>query len=369
MALGAIGLVYGFLTDTHRTWANLLLNNYYFLSLAIGAAFFFSLQYITQSGWSAMFRRIPEAIMAYIPYAAVIMLVMFFGLHDIYHWSHPDLVAGDELLSHKAPYLNIPFFMIRMIIFLASWIVLTRYLRKLSLQEDSLGGLEMFEKMEFWSKVFIFVLAITFSMATFDWIMSIDAHWFSTIFAFKNFGAAFYHGTSLVALIAIVLHKKGYFKDMNEFHLLDFSRYMFGLSIIWGYLYFAQFALIWFGNIPEETIYYAKRWENGWKIFFYLNFAINWFIPFIVLLPQKFDKNINIVYGICILLLLGLYTDIYEQVMPDFLKSPSIGIIEIGIFAGLAGLFLFAFGKALAKAPLIAKNHPYLEESMHHHLH
>ncbi|HNW53885.1 MAG TPA: hypothetical protein PKN21_06420, partial [Bacteroidales bacterium] len=160
-----------------------------------------------------------------------------------------------------------------------------------------------------------------------------------------------------------------YFKDLSEYHLLDFSRYMFGLSIIWGYLYFAQFALIWFGNIPEETIYYAKRWDNGWKIFFYLNFAINWFIPFIVLLPQKFDKNINIVYSICILLLIGLYADIYEQVMPDFLKSPSIGIIEIGVFAGLAGLFLFAFGRALAKAPLIAKNHPYLEESIHHHLH
>ena len=369
MGLGVIGLTYGFLTDTHRTWANLLMNNYYFLSLALGAAFFFSLQYITQSGWSAMFRRIPEALMAYIPYAAVIMLVMFFGLHDIYHWSHPDLVANDELLAHKAPYLNIPFFMIRIVVFFAAWILLTRYLRKLSLQEDSLGGLVMFEKMEFWSKIFIFVLAVTFSMASFDWIMSIDAHWFSTIFAFKNFGAAFYHGTSLVALIAIILHKKGYFKDMNEYHLLDFSRYMFGLSIIWGYLYFSQFALIWFGNIPEETIYYAKRWENGWMFFFIANFVINWFIPFIVLLPQKLDKNINVVYAISILLLVGLYTDIYEQVMPDFMTSPQIGIIEIGVFAGLAGLFLFVFSKALAKAPVIAKNHPYLEESVHHHIH
>jgi hypothetical protein len=369
MGLGVIGLGYGFLTDTHRTWANLLMNNYYFLSLALGASFFFSLQYITQSGWSAMFRRVPEALMAYIPYAAIIMLVMFFGLHDIYHWSHPDLVANDELLAHKSPYLNIPFFMIRVVIFFAAWILLTRYLRKLSLQEDQIGGTAMFEKMEFWSKVFIFVLALSFSMASFDWIMSIDAHWFSTIFAFKNFAAAFYHGTSLVGLIVIVLHKKGYFKDLNEYHLLDFSRYMFGLSIIWGYLYFSQFALIWFGNIPEETIYYAKRWDNGWYIFFIANFAINWFIPFIGLLPQKLDKNINFVYFICILLLVGLYTDIYEQVMPDFIKSPSIGIIEIGVFAGLAGLFLFAFSKALAKAPIIAKNHPYLDESIHHHLH
>jgi hypothetical protein len=297
------------------------------------------------------------------------MLLMFFGLHDIYQWANPDVVVHDELLLHKAPYLNVPFFMIRIIIFCASWVLLTRYLRKLSLKEDNLAGMVMFEKLEFWSKIFIFVLALSFSMASFDWIMSIDAHWFSTVFAFKNFGAAFYHGTSLVALIAIVLHKKGYFKDMNEYHLLDFSRYMFGLSIIWGYLYFTQFALIWFGNIPEETIYYATRWDNGWIIFIFLNFAINWFIPFIVLLPQKLDKNINVVLAICILLLIGLYTDIYEQVMPDFLKSPSFGIIELGVLAGMAGLFLFAFSKALAKSPLIPKNHPYLEESIHHHIH
>ncbi len=369
MGLGVIGLAYGFLTNPSRTWANLLMDNYYFISLAIGAAFFFSLQYITQSGWSAMFRRIPEALMAYIPYAAIIMLVMYFGFHDIYQWSNPDLVANDELLTHKAPYLNTPFFMIRLVIFFACWILLTRYLRKLSLQEDALGSREIFEKLEFWSKVFIFVLAFTFSLASFDWIMSIDAHWYSAIFAFKNFGAAFYHGTSLIALIAIILHKKGYFKDMNEYHLLDFSRYMFMLSIIWGYLYFSQFMLIWYGNIPEETIYYANRWENGWLIFIFLNFGVNWFIPFIGLLPQKLDKSINFVYFICILLLVGLYIDIYEQVMPDFMTSPSFGIIEIGVFAGLAGLFLFSFGKALAKVPLIARNHPYLEESINHHLH
>ncbi len=369
MGLGVVGLIYGFMTDTQRTWANLLMNNFYFISLTLGAAFFFSIQYITQSGWSAMFRRIPEAIMAYIPYAAVLMLVLFFGLHDLYHWANPDLVAHDELLMHKAPYQNVPFFMIRIVVFFAAWILLTRYLRKLSLKEDVLGGTAMFEKMEYWSKIFIFVLAITFSMASFDWIMSIDSHWFSTIFAFKSFAGAFYHGTSLIALIAIVLHKKGYYKDMNEYHLLDFSRYMFGLSIIWGYLYFTQFTLIWYGNIPEETVYFVKRWNNGWIAFFYANFAINWFIPFIGLLPQKLDKKINFVYFICILLLVGLYTDLFEQVMPDFTITPKFGIIEIGVFAGFAGLFLFAISKALAKAPLIPKNHPYLEESIHHHIH
>lgn len=369
MGLGVVGLVVGFMTDPARTWANLLFSNYYFLSLSIGAAFFFSIQYITQSGWSAMFRRVPEALMQYIPYASIIMLILFFGLHDIYHWSHEDAVAHDELLAHKAPFLNVPFFMIRIVIYCLPWVLLTRHLRKLSLEEDKLGGLRSFEKIEFWSKVFIFVLALTFSMASFDWIMSIDAHWYSTIFAFKNFAAAFYHGTALIALIVIILHKKGYYKDLNESHLLDFSRYMFALSIIWGYLYFTQFALIWFGNIPEETAYYAARWDNGWLIFFVLNFLLNWLIPFIGLLPQKLDKNINFVYFITIVLLVGLFTDIFEQVMPIITTTPKIGIIEIGIFAGLAGLFIFALVTALTKAPLIPKNHPYLDESIHHHVH
>lgn len=156
---------------------------------------------------------------------------------------------------------------------------------------------------------------------------------------------------------------------MNEYHLLDFSRYIFMLSIIWGYLNFSQFMLIWYGNIPEETIYYANRWNHGWLIFFSGNFLINWFIPFLVLMPQKLDKNIHIVYGMCILLLVGLYTEIFEQVMPDVTTYPKFGITEIGVFAGIAGVFLYTGAKALAKAPLIPANHPYLEESIQHHIH
>lgn len=369
MALGAIGIAVGLLTDAHRMWGNLLLGNYYFLSLAIGTAFFFCLQYITQSGWSAMFRRVSEAIMSYIPYAAVVMIIFLFGLNQLYHWSHAEAVASDEMLAHRHPYLNVPFFVARMLIFLGAWTALTLYMRKLSLKEDEGYDLQLFEKMEFWSKVYIFVIAFTFTLASFDWIMSIDAHWFSTIFAFKNFASSFYHGAALVALVVILLHKAGYFPQLNKSHLLDFSRYMFGLSIIYGYLYFAQYMLIWFGNIPEETAYYAKRWDNGWKFFFFFNLAVNWFIPFLGLLPQKLDKSINFVMGICILLMVGQFTDVYEQILPEITTVPKLGIPEIGIFAGMAGLFLFALMRTLSKAPLIPKNHPYLEESIHHHLH
>ncbi len=369
IAIGLLSLAYGLFTDSSRTWANILLNNYFFLSLTIGATFFFCLQYITQSGWSAMFRRVPEAIMGYLPVAGVIMLLLFFGVQYIYQWSHADLVLSDKLIAHKAPYLNVPFFFTRILVIFVAWVVLSRYLRKLSLEEDKIGGNEYLDKIEFWSKVFIFVLAVTYSIGAFDWVMSIDVHWFSTIFAFKAFASAFYHGTALVALIVILLHERGYFKDLNESHLLDFSRYMFGLSIIWGYLYFAQFMLIWFSNLPEETIYYVKRWNNGWLIFFIVNFAINWFIPFIVLLPQKLDKNIKVVKYMAILLLAGMWIEQYELVMPGITKTPHFGVIEIGSIIGFAGLFMFIVGRTLSKAPLIPRNHPYFEESLYHHVH
>ncbi|MEI6749843.1 MAG: quinol:cytochrome C oxidoreductase, partial [Bacteroidota bacterium] len=352
-----------------RAWANLLLNNFYFLSLAIGASFFLALQYITQSGWSAMFRRVPEAMGAYLPFAAILMLLLYFGMNNIYEWSHTDIVANDPVLLHKAPYLNLSFFFIRMIIFFTAWIIMTRIIRKVSLQEDQFGGMKYLEKNEMNSKIFIFILAITFSLASFDYIMSIEAHWVSTIFAVKNFVAAFYHGTAIIILIVILLNEKGYFKELNESHLLDFSRYLFMLSIVWGYMFFAQFMLIWFANIPEETVYYAERWNHGWKVLFYVNIIINWFIPFTVLLSQKMDKNKTVVKLICILLIAGQWIDLYDQIMPTLTGTPQFGIIEIGAFIGYAGLFALVVAKALGSADLVPKNHPYLEESLYHHIH
>ncbi|GAB1405703.1 membrane protein [Lentimicrobium sp.] len=369
-ALGLIVIVISFFTDPARAWANLLLNNYMFLSIAIGASFFIAIQYITQSGWSAMFKRVGEALSAYIPYAGIVMLLVFFGMHALYHWSHYSPGLGtDMLLEHKSPYLNVPFFFIRMVLFFIVWMVMIKLMRKASLAEDEQGGLYFFERSELLSKIYIFILALTFSLATFDWIMSIEPHWFSTIFSLKNFVAAFQHGSAMIALVVIILHQKGYFKDLNKSHLLDFSRYIFILSIIWGYFGFSQFMLIWYGNIPEETEYFYFRWHSGFKEIFYINFLINWFIPFVFLLPQVLNKNIKVVMTICILLIAGQYIDLYEQIFPGVVHAPVFGLPEIGFFVGFAGIFLFIFGKTLASAPLIPQNHPYLQESVQHHVH
>lgn len=366
---GAAVIVYSFIANPERAWANLLLNNYMFLSLAIGASFFIAIQHISQSGWSSMFKRVPEAMMAFVPYSGIIMLLLYFGMKYLYHWADPGVVAADAVLQHKSPYLNIPFFFIRMVLFYIAWMVMTQLLRRASLSEDAQGGMMWFEKSEFYSKVHIFLLAVTFSFASFDWIMSLEPHWFSTLFSLKNFVAAFFHGSATVVLIVIILHERGYFKELNKSHMLDFSRYIFMLCTIWGYFAFSQFMLIWYGNIPEETEYFALRWHSGFKVIFYVNFLINWFLPFVFMLPQVLNKNIKVVKTIAILLIFGQYLDLYEQIFPAVMGSPIFGITEIGFFIGFAGLFLFITAKALAAAPLIPKNHPYLEESLHHHVH
>jgi len=368
IATGVIVSAIGFMNSPEQTWANYLLNNYYFLALAIGASFFLALQYITQSGWSAGFKRVPEAMATYIPYAAVLFLVLYFGMHSLYHWSDKEAVRTDELLQHKQGYLNVPFFMVRLVIYFACWTIMTRFLRKLSLKEDLEGGLEYFRKSEFYSRINIFLLAVTFTLACFDLLMSIDPHWYSTIFAFKNFAAAFYRGAAIILLIVIILHRQGHFEFFNRNHLQDFSSYVFMLSIIYGYLWFAQFMLIWYGNIPEETIYYKVRWDEQWKPLFWADIIINWFIPFAILMPKKPSRRMKIVVPVIILLIIGNWIDLYVQIFPGVTGTNNFGYIEIGTFLGFAGLFTLIVTRALASAPLVPRNHPYLDECLDHHI-
>ena len=372
MALGAVTIILGFITDRQTTWANYLIVNYYFLSLAMGGAFFFVIQSISQSGWSSAFKRVPEAMMSYIPFAALFFLLIWFGMNDLYQWSHKDIVALDPLVQHKSVFLNVPFFFARMILFFVLWIVFVRKLRQISLSEDLAEPADtnrimiLCSKTELYSKIFIFILAVTFSLSAIDWIMSLDVRWYSTIFALKNLVAAFLHGVSILTLIVFILYKRGYFPFLNEYHLHDFARYLFMLSIVWGYFWFAQFMIIWYGNIPEETAYYSMRWHEGWKILFFLEIALNWFIPFMVLLPVKTSRNMTLITIVIIFLIIGQYIDLFVQVIPGTTGAMKFGWISAGTFLGYAGLFALVVATTLSKAKIIPSNHPYLDESLNH---
>ena len=371
--IGIITFIIGLFANPQSTWANYLVVNYYFLSLAMGGLFFYVIQSISQSGWSSAFQRIPEAMMMYIPVAFVFFLLLIFGMKDIYHWAHDESVASDPLLQHKSIFLNIPFFFIRMAIYFTFWIAIILKLRNLSLKSDLLdasnmdGIMSLFRKSELYSKILIFILAITFSLAAFEWIMSIDAHWYSTIFALKNLVAAFLHGVSIIALIIFILHKRGYFPYLNKYHFHDLARYIFMLSIVWGYFWFAQFMIIWYGNIPEETIYYYIRWQEGWKVLFFLEIGLNWGVPFMVLLPVKTSRNMAVIFTVIVFLIIGQYIDLFVQIIPGTTGILKFGWIEAGLFLGYAGFFALIVASGLAKAKISPVNHPYLEESLNHH--
>jgi len=359
-------MVYGLITDPQRGWAVYLLNNFYFLSLSLGGVFFIVIQYISQSGWSSGFKRVPEAMMAYLPVAALFFILIYFGMHALYYWSRDGIAAADEAVSHKQIYLNIPFFYVRMIVFFALWIIFARIIRRFSLREDAAGGIEWFSKSEYYSRIYVFILAITFVFAAFDWIMSIDVHWYSTVFALKNMVSAFLHAVAIIVLIIFILNRDNYFGFLNKYHLHDFSRYLFMLSIIWGYLWFVQFMLIWYGNLPEETVYYYYRWQDGWKVLFFAEILLNWAIPFFVLLPVKASRNKALMLLVIVFLIVGQYVEQYLQIVPGVTGEMKFGLLEAGSFIGFAGLFVFIVFSAMARAKIVPVNHPYLGESVEH---
>lgn len=366
IAIGLLAIIAGFLTgEVHRTWANLLLNNFYFLSLAIGGIFWMTMQSITQSGWSSSYLRIPQAMGIYLMVSFVLWFIMFFGVHDLYHWSHPEAVENDPILLHKSAYLNLPFFAIRFVVFFLIWIFLSLRIRNLSIKEDTEGGTKLFKKAEFTSKVLIFVLAFSFSLFSIDWLMSLDAHWYSTIYAFKKFVSAFLHGTAIVAAIAVILHMQGYFPQLTESHKSDFQRYIFALSIIWGYMWLSQYLLIWYANIPEETIYYVPRSMTEYKTLFYGELILNWFVPFTFLMWNKIGKTNWGLLTVTGILIVGQWVEMYMSIMPGTVESHKITYIEIGSFIGYFGLFALVVAIALSKSNLIPKKHPYLMESLH----
>ncbi len=368
MLVGIAAVIAGFMSDGHRTWANILLNNYYFITLSMGALLFYSIQFITNSGWSAVFQRVPQALGGFLPAGAILMLLIYFGLHDIYEWAHPGITETDKLLAHKEPFLNVPFFMIRMVIYFAIFLSAGYMLRKYALLQDKSGDIMYHEKSRYYAQVFIFVGAIFFAFASKDWIMTIDSHWYSTMFGFRNMIISMYYGVAAIVLLILFLRSQGYLKEINDAHFHDLGRYVFRFSIVWGYLWFMQFLITWYANIPELTVYYQPRFLGEWKPIFWAELFINFFIPFTVMMSDNIGKKPKVLLGISVLLLIGLWLNIYLQIMPGSYGPMKFGFVEVGMFLGYLGLFLGIVFYALGKASLIPKNHPYLQESLHHHI-
>ena len=378
MAIGLIALVFGFVSNPHGAWPALLFNTYFYLGIAVFAVFFVALQYVAEAGWSIVLKRVPEAIMGALPvFSAIMLFIMIASImhwNHIYHWLHdgimdPSSEHYDRIIAGKEPYLNATFFIIRTIIYLLGWNYFAKKLRSLSLLEDRQVGSKIHFRGVGTSAWFIVFFAITSSTAAWDWIMSIDSHWFSTLFGWYIFAEWSAIGFTSIFLFTLYLKRKGYLQDVNENHIHDLGKWIFAFSLVWTYMWFSQFMLIWYANIPEEVAYYTARLEvENYKFLFWFSMLINFLFPIILLMSRDAKRNNNRLVFVSCVILIGHWLNSYLLVAPGTLGTHGhIGFTEIGMGLGFAGLLIYLTLHTLTKEPLETKNHPFLDESKHLH--
>lgn len=363
-----------------RFWASLLQNSVFFLLVVNASMFFVCITTLAWGGWQMSFRRVPEAISAAVPVvgvicAAILLAIVFGDNHTIYHWTDAEHVKHDEILNHKKGFLNKTFFTVVTILTVLLWSVLGWKMRQLSrsLDNEPLATLEERRKYIFkntvWAALYIVVFSLTvMSSLPWLWLMSIDAHWYSTMYSWYTFASTFVSGVALIALFVVFLKNNGYLEYTNDEHLHDLGKFMFAFSVFWTYLWFSQFMLIWYANIPEETIYFQPRAHGIYKGIFWMMFIINFIAPLLILMRRSAKRNYGTITFMALLIIFGHWLDFYQMVFPAVSpnKVPNI-IYDLGVALGFVGLIMYSTGRALAKAPLLARNHPFVKESLIHH--
>ncbi|UOQ72044.1 quinol:cytochrome C oxidoreductase [Hymenobacter cellulosilyticus] len=358
-----------------RLLVSLWHNNVFFVGVSAIGTFFVALQYVAYAGWSVVIKRLNEAMSVWLIPGLIIFLVVFFaGRHDLFHWTHdgimdPKAENYDAIIAGKSGFLNTPFYLIRMVVYLGIWWFFTERLRKLSLAEDLNGGTEYFHKSINVAALFLVLYAVTSSMSAWDWVMSVDVHWFSTMFGWYVFASWWVSGIAVTTLTAIYLKQAGYLKFVNANHLHDLGKFMFGFSIFWTYVWFSQFMLIWYANLPEEAVYYNQRlggFNGAYTWIFFFNLVINFAFPFLVLMRRDAKRQMIMLKIVSIAILIGHWSDFYLMLMPATMKGENGFVIEIGVALIFLGSFLLLFTKRLAQASLVPVNHPFLDESVHH---
>lgn len=387
MAIGGAALIiglfmHGFSSDEHEKsvfWGTLMYNSIFFTLICNASMFFICATTLAMGGWQMVFRRVPEAISkAVITLGVITWLILFYIViidqnHHIYHWLSEE-AKTDPILKGKLGFLNPVFFLTWTTLAIGLWILLGARMRKLSSEADQ-GPMDAETgKNYIWrntvtGSLFIVWFALTVaSTVPWLWLMSLDAHWYSTMYSWYTFASSFVSGMSLIALWVIFLKNKGYLEYTNQEHLHDIGKFMFAFSVFWTYLWFSQYMLIWYGNISEETVYFKHRVQGPYKGIFFLNLIINFVCPLLILMKRSTKRNYTLVTFMAVLIIFGHWIDFFQMVMGTVSKEHvTLGWLDFGIAAFFVGLIIFLVGKELANKPLLSGNHPFLKESIIHH--
>jgi len=375
-----IGVIMG-MGDHHfgtRLLTNGLINSFFFFAIALGALFFMALQYATETAWYVSVKRIIEAIAGFLPYGIALMLVVLLtltfmdGAH-IYIWMDPEFTDPashhyDSIIDGKSAYLNKGFFWIRTVVYMAVYYIFWRGFRMRSLEEDRVGGTDIHFKNYKKGALFLVFFSVFSSTSSWDWIMSIDVHWFSTLFGWYVFSGMWVTAMVVMVLLTLYLKKLGYMPKVNDSHIHDLGKWAFAISFLWSYLWFSQFMLIWYANIGEEVTYYMMRIEH-FKILYFTMFIINFAFPMLILMSRDAKRHAGILTIVGVVILVGHWLDVYIMIAAGTLgANAKIGFLEIGMAVLVLGAFVRIILMNLTKAPLSPVNHPFLEESLHHEI-
>ena len=361
----------------NRPWSALYVAAFFFMMIALGVLAFYAIQIASQAGWSPVLFRVMEGITAYLLPGALIVLAIalashFIGHDSIFMWMNPEVINPesehfDKLIAGKSGWLNVGWFAVRGLIFIAGWVAYRYFSRKFSIAQDTAEDKSNFKKSFRISAAFLVFFIYTESMMSWDWIMSVDPHWFSTLFGWYVFASMFVSGITVIALITIYLKSKGQLEFVNENHLHDVAKFMFAFSIFWTYLWFSQFMLIWYSNIPEEVTYFVTRFQD-YQLPFLGMVVMNFVFPILMLMNADYKRIPWFVVMAGLVILFGHYIDIFNMIMPATVGDRwFIGIPEISSILLFAGLFIFLVFTALSKETLLVKRYPFRKESEEFH--
>jgi hypothetical protein len=376
--------------NSTRFWAVLLQNSVFWLLVVNASMFFVCVTTMAMGGWQIALRRVPEAISSVVPILGIItfvilMAIIWGGRTDIYHWLDPKLYDKssplyDKILDGKKGFLNPIFFTVWSAITILLWWLLGKKMRSLSLESDNNGpmdyetGKKWIFKNTVWASLFTVFFALTVaSTIPWFWLMSIDPHWFSTMYSWYTFASTFVSGMSLVALYIIFLKNRGQLEYVTEEHLHDIGKFMFAFSVFWTYLWFSQYMLIWYSNQPEETKYFIERigtaeHAGAYRGIFFLNLILNFLCPLLILMKRGTKRNWSLLTFMAVLIIFGHWIDFYQMVMPGTLGDKAQMLpFEFGVACFFIGTIMWGVGRYLSSHSLLAKNHPFLKESMIHH--
>src|SRR5688500_8973771 len=396
MLIGVISLVITYMgDDAHHTrfWSNILHNSVFFTGIGLLALFMLAAKITAWSGWHTLFKRVWEAFSLFLIVGIVLMTIIAVGIwagwHQLYHWADPESVANDVILQDKSPFLNKGWYTFGGIIIMGVWILLATKIRGLSVDEDTNGDTSFTHagKLRIWGAAALPIIGFSSAAMIWLWVMSVDAHWYSTLFAWYSSVSLMVTMIALTIITLIALKIRGYFPLVTIEHLHDLGKYLFAFSIFWTYMWFSQFMLIWYGNIPEETIYYNTR-LNEYPVLLYLNIGLNFALPFLVLLRNDTKRKYGTLLFISAVLVLSHWLDFFLMLKPGILHTAQVlaaeggaaahhtgptpgftlpGFPEIGTFIGFLGLFYYYTFSRLEKASLLPRRDPYLMESVSHH--